>query len=976
MKYFAIFILLVSNQAFSQLPDTVEIREIEFLDSVYADFEPFCETHRLLNKYTDPWDSTFTYFLKDRNSVNDSISCDLLYHLIKEMNFISYDSVYMTSVSNFGVSAINHIIDHGGPIKQIPLGVVDYKFNWFNKDSAITSGAIQLNGISYEIVDPNVPFYEDRISYAGPLFDFISDPEIEFVLTNDFIITEDESAVIGYEINDGSGWTKYKLNEAFTYFCSADTMQFFRIRVSFESGFTIENSVVFQTPKIPDTPQQKWSLGCSRSGKVPATAQNGDKWLEWCLLEGCNNNGIDKPYIIVTGYRPPIFGQSFTRTFELYNTNHAGLIGHLQNNGYDVFIVRFNFHWRPYVMGVEDAANIFIEFLNIVNAAKANESDGYYENIIHGNSMGCDVVTTALLKMEKEHKIDQSSTRFHHSRLFISYDANYFGANIPLSMQYIVKSQFAHYSANTLLTAFLGGWIPVASQLGAIGSIALRIYMNQVVEAKLFKELVSYHTDVNQFNFPWSPWVNRYMTPGEHPDRIAMENVKQTYNYTNSFVPIPGDTRNIGISLGRIKNTLEYPPTSQALGDGVDDISNQFRGPGNTFAYYNGFTEGIEAYALKYSQYHLPIFKRRSFYAWTGIPFMFLHQRMHGNYTREVDNASGSYMIGLGNIGAVIGWVGVGGGIASLDPVDIISYASILGTKYSHKSVLTGLAINPNIWPANGSMSMDIHSLDLLYQNSSNLSNGVKSRHFGYPNLGRPNDHFDITPFEAIYVDEEIDPHIDLEFQVDEYKDSLNQFILNESEPWYLGLQNQNIGSAVLSNYTYRAKRRAKHQIVCGHLVTPSTDPGDYNVLGNGDVVLNAGDEIVLKPGVHISNGAQFHAKIHYDICGSQLPPNINIDGYWEEKPSFPEQFEIETETKSELNLETSIYPNPSKDELLIKSTEEITSIEIFDISGKKIETVKAFGKVFRYSHRLKPGTYFVKIYLGHQVEIHKLLVL
>ena len=60
MKYFAIFILLVSNQAFSQLPDTVEIREIEFLDSVYADFEPFCETHRLLNNYTDPWDSTFT----------------------------------------------------------------------------------------------------------------------------------------------------------------------------------------------------------------------------------------------------------------------------------------------------------------------------------------------------------------------------------------------------------------------------------------------------------------------------------------------------------------------------------------------------------------------------------------------------------------------------------------------------------------------------------------------------------------------------------------------------------------------------------------------------------------------------------------------------------------------------------------------------------------------------------------------------
>ena len=58
------------------------------------------------------------------------------------------------------------------------------------------------------------------------------------------------------------------------------------------------------------------------------------------------------------------------------------------------------------------------------------------------------------------------------------------------------------------------------------------------------------------------------------------------------------------------------------------------------------------------------------------------------------------------------------------------------------------------------------------------------------PNLGRPNDHFQITPFEAIYVDNKINPHIKLKEDDEDDLAMLNNFILNEVEPWYLGLQN------------------------------------------------------------------------------------------------------------------------------------------------------------------------------------------
>ncbi|HRP54191.1 MAG TPA: hypothetical protein PLI97_11880 [Fluviicola sp.] len=38
----------------------------------------------------------------------------------------------------------------------------------------------------------------------------------------------------------------------------------------------------------------------------------------------------------------------------------------------------------------------------------------------------------------------------------------------------------------------------------------------------------------------------------------------------------------------------------------------------------------------------------------------------------------------------------------------------------------------------------------------------------------------------------------------------MNNFILNEVEPWYLGLQNQHLGAQARANYKYISYRRAK----------------------------------------------------------------------------------------------------------------------------------------------------------------------
>src|SRR5690554_7900275 len=98
----------------------------------------------------------------------------------------------------------------------------------------------------------------------------------------------------------------------------------------------------------------------------------------------------------------------------------------------------------------------------------------------------------------------------------------------------------------------------------------------------------------------------------------------------------------------------------------------------------------------------------------------------------------------------------------------------------------------------------------------------IQSNYFGYPNLGRPNDHFEVTPFEAVFCGPRIQAHIRLDQDDDDYIDSLKQFILNEVEPWYLDLQNMRLGAQARSDYRYYSFRRAKHRIIVGEDVTPT----------------------------------------------------------------------------------------------------------------------------------------------------------
>ncbi|MDR0802900.1 hypothetical protein, partial [Fluviicola sp.] len=101
------------------------------------------------------------------------------------------------------------------------------------------------------------------------------------------------------------------------------------------------------------------------------------------------------------------------------------------------------------------------------------------------------------------HLASGSTAPHHHTRLNISYDANFYGANIPLGYQYQV------YSANYYKSNYLG-----------LPDFFLSTFLYATVNQKTFRELVGRHTVTIFFSFPYKKSATR-SPPTTGGDRIS-----------------------------------------------------------------------------------------------------------------------------------------------------------------------------------------------------------------------------------------------------------------------------------------------------------------------------------------------------------------------------------------------------------------------------------------------------------------------
>ncbi|CAH0213978.1 T9SS type A sorting domain-containing protein [Chryseobacterium sp. Bi04] len=105
----------------------------------------------------------------------------------------------------------------------------------------------------------------------------------------------------------------------------------------------------------------------------------------------------------------------------------------------------------------------------------------------------------------------------------------------------------------------------------------------------------------------------------------------------------------------------------------------------------------------------------------------------------------------------------------------------------------------------------------------------------------------------------------------------------------------------------------------------------NYTIGGKQRIIMNAGNSITLLPNTHIM-AESYTAKIVPCDRGSVDRISNENKGHVPVKMVL----ELDKEVRMKLNNDIKIYPNPVSDILTI-STTDVNSIEIFDISGKKM---------------------------------------
>lgn len=678
---------------------------------------------------------------------------------------------------------------------------------------------------------------------------------------------------------------------------------------------------------------------------------------------GCgNNNKIRRPIIIAPPYRPS--SQSFSLNKYYDQFDFKSLLSSLSEMGYDIIFLKE----IPGNASIEAAGAALAGLIKykINPLKKVNFPNEDWENIVIGFSAGGQHWRYALKLLEKEH-MDDVRFPHHHTRLYIPFDSPHWGANVPFFAQAVYK------------------------QNSSVNPITAMTYNSLLDEGS--KDMLMFHIINNTFNLATD---NNYTyTPAPSSERIALVNALMN-DFNHQFTPVndlrksfPSFTRNISISTG--SNSKDYSdeyglqanmtlfeqhtvlpsvfPPGMAKKDRVLSASSYGSGANNYFG--NAFTQDDKYFAL----FVIPIHFKGNYYT-HKLP--------------EFDNSQGGYKNEFYDKNAI--------GVLPISPVPLLRWTTWgFGQKHykgkmNFLPTVSALAINPSIWQ-NNNLKYDLKEEGLMY-NQFDIQNNPASELYGYPHLAHPNNHFNITPFEAVYCDPQTYEHIKMQETIEEFNGDndnsnnlndvflvhLRNFILDEVEADDVYLQNKIIGKNHNQNilgYKYRAWYRAYDELSIGNHVTPKTDLGDYIIEKTGDITVYAGQGISIKPGFHAQAGSDFHAFILEDGCSRPRTSSANTN---EEDGSNSGGKQVNssgtTLEKADFELDVKIYPNPNTGEIniLLPEGEETAQYEILSLQGVKVQEGVIGENRSTIQLRFPNGTYFIRIFCSNKVFINKII--
>lgn len=350
-----------------------------------------------------------------------------------------------------------------------PKSLLPYSFypDLSENESTVYLGIIYMDA-DYLIIDslpnyihpvdsfilPDAPKKIVNIATVSNLKNVVPSKEVDFVIDTTLLFTNKDEKITGIEIDfgDGSGSQYFSLNDRtirVDYPSAGEKSIIYKLITDSYNELVTFSNLIIENEEIANTPSQY----------VTTNLPNGQiSGAYYSTFLGCDNV-LDKPIIIVEGFDPYAMrdlNKARKVLLDKYrNTDdNSALYSHLINRGYDIITVVFENNSDD----IHNNALVLQEVIREIN----NNKVGFYESIIIGQSMGGIITRIAL-------KTFENNNEEHYVRLYVSFDSPHKGANLPISLQELLKD--ATDMDTTFLYKILSPIIFNTFGGGAFGSI-------------------------------------------------------------------------------------------------------------------------------------------------------------------------------------------------------------------------------------------------------------------------------------------------------------------------------------------------------------------------------------------------------------------------------------------------------------------------------------------------------------------------
>ncbi|MCL1937868.1 MAG: hypothetical protein FWF52_05685 [Candidatus Azobacteroides sp.] len=375
-------------------------------------------------------------------------------------------------------------IDNTSPSgSAVPLAMMHFQYNKLN-DNAVSLGLLQVvNNQIVEVSGAASPYLTRQLFAVAPQSLYFSTPTASFVFKQSLWFSNSGKTVQKLEINfnNESGYKTAAWDAAVSYTFSSKEQKtiYFRLTYTDGSSHTSRTNVCVEG----STFRSDGSYGVINEVPIAASSLHSGGKMQIAYSSSNSSGQLRKPLIIAEGF--DIYGimqgadntdiHSFltSRDYGTINLNYSG--GNLKDK---IDLSQYDLVYVDYNNGTDDIrrnAKLFEEAIDWVNAHKT----GGQPNVVMGLSMGGLVARYALRKMElagKDHQVWKS----------ISVDAPHKGANVPVSVQAMVR----HLQDLDLKVFFVKVW----SAAGAFNDLKGAI---NLLNSKAAKQMLIYQVTKN-----------------------------------------------------------------------------------------------------------------------------------------------------------------------------------------------------------------------------------------------------------------------------------------------------------------------------------------------------------------------------------------------------------------------------------------------------------------------------------------------